>query len=258
MSGIKKTSLTFTDQIWKVQKSTNDTYLGLEFREGETKKAGFAIISLKEKKLRWKTSFTSGSWLKSLAGISEKTLFIQTYPDPNFPEVSGISAMETDSGKILWENPEWRFGEILNSKIITAFTKTGITIYLSAAEGKILSKKEIESLKITVKYPNPELSIYKEEEVHFSEIRNLLLPKGLNPVHLVEYAEIKQYAVISFYQWEDKYLKNKLIIVNNKGEILEQNTLDEKVFKPGLETFLLLKDQIVFVRDKKEIVILDL
>jgi hypothetical protein len=74
----------------------------------------------------------------------------------------------------------------------------------------------------------------------------------------MDYLEYKGKIIVSFYTKEGEKLVNYLLVVNEEGNILLLDQIGTEISGIGLDTFFLYKDLLIFIKNKKELVIFEL
>jgi hypothetical protein len=74
----------------------------------------------------------------------------------------------------------------------------------------------------------------------------------------VDYLEHKSKIIVSFYSTEAEKLVNYILVTDEEGQILFQDTIAEGLSTVALESFFLWKDQLIFIKNRKELVIFEL
>jgi hypothetical protein len=68
-----------------------------------------------------------------------------------------------------------------------------------------------------------------------------------------EYLDESGLIFISYYMEEDKALANYLLVVDTEGALLLHEKLDDQLSHIGLGTFMLVRDQLIFIKQKREL-----
>lgn len=261
MKKLSAKSIIMDDQVWKVH--FTDIYMLVETRDGVRKRFDLLCIDTRTMKMIWKTEATVLGWWETIVAVAGRYIILSIYQDPSFPYTGGLKVMDLGNGNILWENRSYQLAEVRSTDLIRVVQKENDlqhskVIKLETGEAmdqdSDLREEESEVVDEPVMIP----SFYPEGHEYFVQVASFLNTRGYYPVKAIEYAETGDKVVIGFYEDAEGMLPFTLLVMSVNGEVFWEETTTNQRNGIGLGMYFLLKEWIVFVRDKKEIVILNL
>ncbi len=69
----------------------------------------------------------------------------------------------------------------------------------------------------------------------------------------IDYAECKNLLLISYYIYVESELANYLAIFDSQGQVVLHQAMALRVEGLGLDTFFILNNQLIFVKDKTQL-----
>ena len=257
-------SFKFSGNSWNIVYDKDSDSIIAEIRNGETRKVWFISICLKEKQVCWEYFPVGETWWLGLTATGQGKVFLHKYKNPQFPETQGIVVLDIYSGNLLWKSQGFTFYKLIGDTLIaTDASKTSPAfVYLDPSTGTI--EKEVEETDfLGTATPLVEErvlapSVYKEGDAYFSETKAFLVTMNKKPVRIIEYLEMGKVLVLSFYEEKEPHIENVLMLLDKKsGVVIWETIIQKEVEGIGFGTFFAIKESILFVRDKKEIVILE-
>lgn len=270
MSTQNLTSFSFDGLIWKVIPDEVNHLLVVEYRNSDKHLADFSAIDLKKKKIKWQGIKKDEPWWIGLEAVKDGYIYLHGYKDIQNPEHKGIISVTSDSGKILWEEKLLSFGGVFSEGILALQNEeeeNKVYFLLDLKTGK--QKKEYSDVEVLKKLNQ----VFREKQksniqnaLHFTQ-ESEYFPKLSEYVQEVtseipalafDYAEYKNFIIISYYIYSDNKLQNLLLIANEEGDVLLKEILDKSPKGVGMDTFFLLENTVIFVKEKKELIIYEL
>ncbi|MDO1447912.1 DUF4905 domain-containing protein [Rhodocytophaga aerolata] len=255
-------SFTLPGNIWRMLASEH--WLVAEIRDGQTRKANFAAVDIRSGRLQWDYLELPESWWVSGTTIQTDTLLVQLYPDPQQPQTKGIIAIDLPTGTIRWQQPQHSFLRLTEQGILAVQGTEGESIFqlLSLATGEVVSRIEPVQLDDFSSPAQPYLLLpthYTQENTYFGSIVSFIHHKlGLQPQKAVDYAEFQQLISISYYIYEHKNLTNYLLILDKEGNVRLHERLASQLPGIGLDTFFIIHQYLIVVKDKKDLIAYEL
>lgn len=253
-------SIVMDDMVWKVH--FTDRYMLVETRDGIKKHFNLLCIDTCTMEVIWKTETAALSWWETIVAVTGRYIVLSLYQDPAFPGTGGLKVMDLSNGSFLWKNNCYNLAEVKSDDVIRVVDTENDqreTMEIKLETGGVLtgfSKGEEGNGAEKERKIIP--SFYPEGHEYFAQVASFLSLKGYHPVKAIEYAEIDDKVVIGFYEDTEGGIRFILLVINVKGEVFWEETGTNQRDGIGFGTYFLLKEWIVFVRDKKEIVILSL
>jgi hypothetical protein len=259
-----KFSLQFKGNIWKLCFDSQKEALLLEIRNGETQQASFAWLDI-EKGIRiWEDFQLDEKWWVGLAEVYEGIGFFHQYADIRQPSPHEIIAIDLKTQQKIWHQPHHIFQSIVEGKVLatTFINRMPVHELLDIQTGKVWQNEVENSLKIKNKalINKNENGIlfpfcYKEEDEHYATFQKFLLQKiELQIVKDVHYLEYKNLIILAYFLMKNSEFAQNLLILNNESEIMFHETLHQHLNGVGLDSFLVFKDQLYYIRQKNELI----
>ncbi|MFN0050487.1 MAG: DUF4905 domain-containing protein [Cytophagales bacterium] len=256
-------SAIFNGHIWRIIPDFETQCLVIEIRNYEHRIVTFAAINLRKKAVLWQNFSLKETWWIGIEAVKCGHIYFHGYNHIQYANHLAISCLQIESQKILWERSDIIFHSIDKNQLIaqkknqdfshlflTLDLKTGHT--LSEFEGILNNSIEPNA---SVFYP----IMYDAQDEAFSRLV-IFLQKKLEfvVVNAVEYLEYNDFIIISFYIKEGDKLQNRLILLDKDAFLLLDLILDQNLDGIGTQTFLVLNNQLIFVKHKTELSIYDL
>ncbi|CUS85492.1 DUF4905 domain-containing protein [Candidatus Kryptobacter tengchongensis] len=105
-------------RIWKIFPTRFDKIL-CELRDLEKRLVKFICLSTKNGERVWENLNIDEMWWVQISDSDEDLFFLCEFKRPDFPIQGKIYAVDSETGKILWENSEYNFLFALNGKVYT-------------------------------------------------------------------------------------------------------------------------------------------
>ncbi len=127
--------------IWRILFSESGKIAG-EDRDQKTKSVSFFCLEESSGRVLWEKLQMEEQWWIGMESTHKNILFLHEYEKPDFPTHLRISAIDLETGKVLWRNPELQFlfaaeGEVYACKDL--FEKR-IFFELDACTGQIVQE----------------------------------------------------------------------------------------------------------------------
>jgi hypothetical protein len=257
-------SFPFKGNIWKLRIDAFANILVPEIRDGENRETGFAGIDLTTKKILWQGPDINEKWWIGLEEAKYGKVILHGYKDIQNPEHKGLIVLDSRSGKVLWKKEELSFYSTTHEAIIAYDMEETERRYkkIDINEGKII--EEISESELTDERKSEESFVknsshYRADNKYFEKIAGFAEAYiGKKPEQALDYLEYKEGIIVSFYAREEEKLVNYLMVVNEKGELIYNEPIDKDLKGVGIDTFFLYNDLLIFIKNKKELVIFEL
>lgn len=258
----------FQANIWKILPDERNNGLILELRDPEERTADFVSIGLSPCEKRWQGLQTEESWWLGLESVKDGRLFLHGYKNAENPEHSGIFAYDTLNGKKIWENNTLSFRAHAENGILAASSVEGEDYTLiDPPTGKItgsLDEKSMYEALSGIMRSKQTSGIqnalhFTGENQYFKKIADFVQDAtGHQPVAAFDYMEFEKFLIISYYIYHNGKLKNYLRVIKEDGSPVLQEKLDENLNGVGMDTFFMFNGRLIFIKNKKELVIAQL
>ncbi len=254
-------SFSSTVKIWKLLTDHEAHYLYLELRDEEAHQVSFAAYDLQARELLWDDLHFEEDWWVSLSVAEGQLLVLHTYEDSDNPEVKSFFAIHNDTKKVVWQDQRLQVLNVYQGKLYGFIKEDTATSYKSISletnDQHNLSDEEtarvLERASAENKYIRHPFH-YVEEDAYFGTVSRFV-QHYLNQQIKVgcEYLDENGLIFISYYMEEDKALANYLLVLDKEGELLLHEKLDDQLVHIGLGTFMLARNQLIYVKQKREL-----
>jgi hypothetical protein len=267
LSRQNKSTIYFTYKgiVWKLLADTKSSLLVVESRDEETRKVNFAAIDLETRKQLWDSLAIKETWWAGLEEVNYGYVVLHGYKDIQNPEHQGIYVFDARTGKPVWENAAYTFFSLDEEGLIAYDPLSPERVYkrFNSRNGAIeqeLTESEIadqwnKDSNTSSLLQNP--SHYTLENSYFEKISNFIEAfTELKPEMALDYLEHNSKIIVSFYSKVGEKMVNYLLVVNEEGDVLYNEAIGAELNGIGLDSFFMFKEQLIFVKNKKELVIL--
>lgn len=255
----EKINYIFKGKIWNTTFSEN--YCVLEVRDETARSLSFACINLFDGNVLWENLRPEKSWWLSLVGIFDEFLILHQYASNQKPEPEGLLILNVNSGEIVKRIENWIFFNF-QQHVLTIYQLqnnepiyTTVDLYNSSFGIKTFIE---ETPKANEKNNNLTSTTspthYPEDSPYFSTIYKFLFRLlNIDVVKAVDYLEISNKIIISYYIYRDKSFQNYLLVSNRAREIL-LNDLIAETEGIGIDTFTVKSDTLLYVKNQTQFV----
>jgi Domain of unknown function (DUF4905) len=237
----------FNGKIWN--SSFSEEYCVLEIRDESTRQVSFSCINLLTGNILWQNLKPEKSWWLSLVEISDEYLFLHKYSSNQKPEPEGLLVINVLNSEIVLK---------LEDAILYDYRQNILTI--SDKQSKLKSiklgppRKSKDSVEGIIKVLSEKINHYSEDSPHFPTIYKFLYRLlNIDAVKAVDYLEISNKIIISYYIYRDKSFLNYLLVTNRSRQIL-LNDLIAETEGIGIDTFTVKSDTLLYVKNQTQFV----
>jgi hypothetical protein len=252
----------FSSVIWKIIADSDTGTVYVETRDGDKRKALFHAFDLQAKKMLWADVSILDAWWSSLKIANKGNLLVVKFNDPDMPEQRGFAVIDGKTSKLLWGSDDAQVMQAEPDGIIVAEGKEEDSSYLKLdwAAGKTLGAVSVKEMfsGFNKKAQTPSFVLYpfhfEEENSFFSKIKEYIeIITGHKAVRMIEYLEKGDKVLISYYIYEEEKLTNFILVADEKGALLVHEKLNAGLKGIGMDTFFVLKDQLIVVKNNNEL-----
>ncbi|MCU0416000.1 MAG: DUF4905 domain-containing protein [Cytophagaceae bacterium] len=250
--------------IWKLLPGTFPIVL-LECRDANQRQVYFSAFDLKLQKKLWEIPSPLNPWWTSLKDVSFGHVVLIRYPQPDMPETKGLAVLNEKNGALQWIEQDLQYLYAEKEGVIVSQGNESEVQYRRLAwhTGHVIgavSMKELfkqynkKELHKSVQYPyhfDNENEFYPQLKTYIEQIHKE------SPVSGMEYLEIGDKVIISYYLCTDSLYTNKLSISDNSS-ILYQATLSEDMKGVAWDTFFVQNNVVVVVQNLNQIISIEL
>jgi hypothetical protein len=243
----------FDAPVWRMEIDPVTDTLFAEIRDVTNRQVSFAAINLNSAQTNFKDFSTDENWLTGMESAYSGVLLIHYYETQNGPAHKGLAAIDGTSSKLLWSNFSLGFDHLAGNgpvlydarlqprKYFLTDIRTGSRIAAAdaATDGPVQNF-------ITLPAPMPVSAL--------TELADLQPEPYGNLVQCLDYYN---YRIVSLHtQWAGQ-LKQLLYIFEN-GKPVFEDLLNADIQKMQPEAFVLYKHQLIYLKNKTEIKVLNL
>jgi hypothetical protein len=188
-------------------------------------------------------------------------LILHKYASNQKPEPEGLIILNVISGEIVKHLNDWIFFDFQNHTLIIYQLQQNEPIYKTIdLPNSALGTKSIVEKTYTASDNSKNLmratspTHYTEDSPHFSLIYKFLYSLlDIDAVKAVDYLEISNKIIISYYIYRDKSFHNYLLVTNRARKIL-LNDLIAETEGIGIDIFTVKSDTLLYVKNKNQFV----
>jgi Domain of unknown function (DUF4905) len=231
-------------KIWNTAFGENIAVL--EIRDENTRQVSFTAIDLVNGQILWKNLRPEVSWWLALVGVFGEYLVLHKYSSQQKPEPLGLLVLNLRNGETVQKIDKWIFFSCVEN-ILTVYQLDENNM---PGYQEIMLEKLSEDLFKTKLSQNPSPTHYPEDSPYFSTIFNFLYRLlNIEAQKGVDYFEIGNKIIISYYIYRDKLFQNYLLVITHDRQIL-LNDLIATTEGIGIDTFTLQSDTLLYVKNE--------
>ena len=245
-------SYQFKSTVWRLEIDDLSKILFAEIRDQSDKKVHFAAISLASGRLIFDDLQTEERWFTGIETAYNGVLLLHNYQSEAGPVHKGLTAIDGTTGKVLWNNFTHSFDHLsINGPIIYDTRMQPRKLFLvNTITGEIIRPY---NSSMDVEMDN---EIILPEETSIGSLKHISLPAKPfgNTIH---YLEHNNFRIVSLHTFAEGTLQQRLYIMSNVV-IVYEDLLNSDIQKLQPEAFLLHKDQLIYLKDKSQLKVLNL
>jgi len=241
----------FAGEIWRMEIDPVSHILFVEARSKEDRKVNFAGLDLSNGKTYFKDHTIDESWLTGIESAFDGVLLLHYYQTTGSPIHKGLAALEGRSGNILWSNFNYTLDHL---------TVNGPAVFDSRFQPPALKIADIKTGNLLRNYqvnedyvPDNQIAIPKSNAWN-DNLPKLPAEPYRNNVHYLEYNNL---IIVSLHALWAGQLRQCLYVLENRQLIFE-DILNTHIQKLQPEAFVLYRNQLIYIKDKVEIKVLNL
>jgi hypothetical protein len=244
-------------KIWNTTFGSN--YCVLETRDENRRQVNFSCINLLTGNLLWKNISPEKSWWLSLVGIFDEYLFLHKYSSNQKPEPEGLLILNVQTGETIEKLDDWIFFNFHENVLTVYQVENNQPVYqnikMDLSENPQLSTiQQAESRQFNNSTNETSTIHYPEDSPHFPTIYKFLYRLlNIDAVKAVDYLEINNKIIISYYIYNNKLFQNYLLVTNRECQIL-LNDLIAETEGIGIDTFSVQSDTLLYVKNENQFI----
>ncbi|MCU0469917.1 MAG: DUF4905 domain-containing protein [Arcicella sp.] len=242
----QKISHIFSGKIWHT--AFNNERCVLEIRNEATRQVSFSALDLQQGKVLWENYQPLKSWWLGLVGLFDEYIIIHQYSSEQKPEPEGVLVIDVNSGTLVLNVADVCFHHYENNQLTVVKNSLFQTIPLDVQRQSNDSVVEIgKTLHESVQH-------YSEASPYFTTIFKFLYRLlGIEAQKAVDYLEISNKIIISYYIYRENLFHNYLLVTNREQKIIlhEHIATTEGI---GINTFTVQSDTLLYVKNENEFI----
>ncbi|MBS7562975.1 DUF4905 domain-containing protein [Mucilaginibacter sp. Bleaf8] len=241
----------FEGQVWRMEIDAVSHTLFAEIRHVENRTVTFAAIGLRDGKTYFKNHTVDERWLTGIETAYDGVLLLHFYESAVSPSHKGLAAIDAKTSNLLWNNFNYTFNHLSANGPIFYDSRLQPTKYYLADIRTGVLKRAYE----------PALDNDFDNQILVPQI--IPLPPNLpalpvesysNKVHYLEYNSVR---IVSLHALWAGQLKQYLFITEG-DQIIFEDILNTNIQKLQPEAFVLYQNQLIYLKEKSEIQVLNL
>lgn len=240
---LKKIEENFDGKIWNL--AFGEKVVVLEIRDELKRQVFFSAINLTTNTFFWKDLQPEKSWWLSLVGVFGDFVFLHKYSNQSKPEALGLLVLDVKTGTLVHRFDDWIYFNTEEDKLILyRLDKDNLPIYKEVE--LVLPKLKIEE--------NNLINHYTETSEYFPLIFKFLYHLlKIEAEKAVDYLEVNDKIVISYYIYKENQFHNYLLITNKEKEILLHDFINSSE-GIGINTFSTKSDTLFYVKNQNQLI----
>lgn len=242
----------FKGTIWRMDIDEATSTLALEIRNEADRTTSFAAIHLPKAHINFEGYTTDERWLTGMETAHNGILLLHFFQTENSPVHKGVVAISLTNANSLWSNYALAYDHLsINGPVLFNTQMLPKKLYIHDIEtGKALSAYN--SIIDTELIKNIRVPQYLTPQQ---------LPADLLPVEpaggLIHYMEHNSYRIVSLHTRNSGGLQQVLYVLNNEGICYEEILMND-IQKLQPEAFVLHKNWLICLKNKTELLVLEL
>ena len=235
----------FKGLIWKIRIHEKNEYMAIESRHLESKNVSFTVLDLQTGKIFFKERSYLESMNLNLAYAAQKNLILTVNEHVESPESKGLISINVLNGEILWERYNFSFNQADSSGLQVYDPKIYPRNYLwiNHLNAENISKQENSSTRISdLLFPD-----LFESYVLPNFIEHGLIIGQISVLHK------DGLSIVSFHQKMKNNMQQRLVVYQDDRIFIDDIIIDD-IQKLQPESFFMMNKQLLYIRNKNEIV----
>ncbi len=240
----------FSGLIWKLEIDAATEFIFAETRNSENRTVAFSSFSLKTGQVYFLEVMMEEKWLTGMEGARKGVLFLHGYKSAQSPEHKSIIALDGLTGKQLWAD---------YNLSVEAFTKDGLLAADQRFQTKRIVLLDYQTGNIITQVNSPQDD---QQEIQYPYMLRLLPPNFAALINGTISGEISclkynSYLIISLHTLNKGNLMQELYVIENE-KLVYRDLLNENIQKLQPEAFVLIKNHLVYIKNKTALKVLNL
>jgi hypothetical protein len=243
----------FKSTVWRLEIDPMCDTLFAEIRNSADKRVTFSALNLESGEIYFENLQTEERWLTGIETAYNGILLLHNYQSESAPVHKGLIAIDGKTGKIIWSNYTHAFDHL---------TINGPVIYDTRLQPPQLFTADIKTGGIKKPY----------QSLIDTEVENFIILPEAAPVEIISssslqlkafgntihYIDHNNFRIVSLHAFAGGTLQQLLYIFTSDNKIVYQDLLNDGIQKLQPESFLLRKEQLIYLTGKSRLKVLNL
>jgi hypothetical protein len=250
---LQKVNLMIDSVIWNLSfNKFSEKKIGVvEVRDESKREASFTAFDLHSGIIIQEKIILPERWWISMIGVFNDVLLINRYPSDNQPIPEEVIALDILSGKILWQKEKIQILGIHQNGIV-CHQENEAFLLLNFQTGELSEEGDISEDKDLVQSFSP--TLYSENDAYFPTIFKFLHRLlSVDAQKNIEYLEIDNKIIISYYIYHEDLLQNWILVTNRQRAILLNDVMNESE-GVGIDTFSVESQTLFYLKNKNQLI----
>jgi uncharacterized protein DUF4905 len=245
----------FEAPIWEMHLSGN--YLLISTRNKEKFEVMFNLFDLTSNTFLWKDIVFEEPWWIGVSHFYNDVIVFHTYANSQDLEQKSIFGYNIIDKDVIWAFDQTSPVQMNEGSIVCLRIdeKEKVLININLEDG---SFSDVELEENTKKKSSELISNLCHNPLHYVEgstafesvAKFLKLQFNIEILGACEYLEYKTCIIVSYFEKSDENLVNTLVILDEKMKIIDSYVLDSSLKGLASDTFFIVNEALIFVRNK--------
>lgn len=243
----------FKSTVWRLEVDPITDTLFAEIRDSADKRVSFSALNLESGEIYFENLPTEERWLTGIETAYNGVLLLHNYQSESGPVHKGLVAIDGKTGKTIWSNYTHAYDHL---------TENGPVIYDTRLQPPQLFTADIKTGGINKLY-QPLIDTGVKNFIILPEVAPVEMASSLslqlktfgNTIHYIDH---NNFRIVSLHAFADRTLQQLLYIFTSDNKIVYQDLLNDDIQKLQPESFLLRKEQLIYLTGKSRLKVLNL
>jgi hypothetical protein len=259
--------------LWRVLFS-HGVHIAGEHRENEQKRVTFFCLDSRTGEEKWSMSREGEGWWTTTEGVYGTLLYLHAFAKPDLPHPKHITAVDLETGRILWEHPELTFVYATDVSVVAEHRSMEHTrcYRIDAESGEILEtltdRNAVEQGKTRARLNDPHTKLQFPERYDHGDDDHRVYRAYLQSLRekgsLTDPVEVFSWGnnlIFCYHQLQGENaggtapLSHRLSIIHRSDNtLLYRDTILENASAPVPDGFMVKDTVLYYIRNRTELV----
>jgi hypothetical protein len=251
----------FSQSVWRIlpHPSPTSNLWAIELRDPNTKTVSWALLDLDQSSICWHTTPEATDWWTTLTAFYGGNLYLHNYRYPDIPEPTDLLAVSAGNGQLKWVLPGVVLVREASEKKALLVAKKhgeGVAYHLADPESGLLVEQAVnDPAMVSEKVSSTSPIRYLPGDTYFDQVTTFMGKLvGKHDWRAVDYVESNPYIAFSYYLYQEGKVAQRLLIINDRKEVVYHETLSENRQGIGRDTILLKAGLLLCLRNNNELI----